>query len=79
MHELEVEGVQEIQEGKIETVSIDSVHLNRNWSLITAHLEMQAGENIIEIPYKIDIGSEGNTMLLCIFKKLFKNTTEDQL
>ena len=79
MHELEVEGVQETQEGEIETVSIDSVHLNKNQSLITAHLKMQAGENIIEIPYKIDTGSEGNIMPLYIFKKLFKNTTEDQL
>ena len=79
MHELEVEGVQETQEGKIETVRIDLVHLNRNQSLITAYLEMQAGENIIEIPYKIDTGSEGNIMPLYIIKKLFKNTTEDQL
>ena len=63
----------------IETVSNDSVHLNRNWSLIIAHLEMQAGKNIIEIPHKIDTGSEGNIMPLYIFKKLFKNTTEDQL
>ena len=62
VHELEVEGVQETQEGEIKTVSIDLVHLNRNQLLITAHLEMQAGENIIEIPYKIDTGSEGNIM-----------------
>ena len=40
---------------------------------------MQAGENIIEIPYKIDTGNEGNIMPLYIFKKLFKNTIEDQL
>ena len=79
VHELEVKGAQVTQEGKIETVSINSVHLNRNWSLITAYLEMQAGENIIEIPYKIGTGSEGNIMPLYIFKNLFKNTTEDQL
>ena len=40
---------------------------------------MQVGENIIEIPYKIDMGSEGNIMPLYIFKKLFKNITEEQL
>ena len=40
---------------------------------------MQAGRNTIEIPYKIDTGSEGNIMPLFIFKKLFKNTTEEQL
>ena len=54
VHELEVKGAQEAQEGEIEKVSIDLVHLNRNWSLIMAHLEMQAGENIIEIPYNTD-------------------------
>ena len=42
MNELEVEEVQEVNEGKIETVSIDSVHLNKNWSLLTVKLEMQA-------------------------------------
>ena len=35
--------------------------------------------NNIVIPYKIDTGSEGNIMPLFIFKKLFKNITEDQL
>ena len=79
VHELEIEGVQETQEGEIETVSIDLVHLSRNQSLIIAHLEMQAGKNIIEIPYKIDTGSEDNIMPLYILKKLFKNTKEDQL
>ena len=79
MNELEVKEVQEINEGELETVSIDSVHLNKNQSLITAKLEMQAGRNTIEIPYKIDTGSEGNIMPLFIFKKLFKNTTEEQL
>ena len=74
MHELEVEEVQEVNEGEVETVSIDSVHLNKNQSLITAKLEMQAGGNTIEIPYKIDTGSEGNIMPLFMFKKLFKNT-----
>ena len=40
---------------------------------------MQAGGNTLEIPYKIDTGSEGNITSLFIFKKLFKNTTEEQL
>ena len=30
VHEVEVKGAQETQEGRIETVSIDSVNLNRN-------------------------------------------------
>ena len=40
---------------------------------------MQAGANNIVILYKIDMGSKGNIMPLFIFKKLFKNITEDQL
>ena len=68
VNELEVEQVQEINEGELETVSIDSVHLNKNQCLITAKLEMQAGRNTIEIPYKIDTISEGNIMALFILK-----------
>ena len=79
VHELEVEEVQEVNKGEVETVSIDSVHLNKNQSLITAKLETQAGGNTVEILYKIDTGNEGNVMPLFMFKKLFKNTTEDQL
>ena len=79
VHELEVEGVQETQEGEIETLSIDLVHLNRNRSLITAHLEMQAGKNIIEIPYKIDTVRAISCCYIYIFKKPFKNTTADHL
>ena len=40
MHELEEEEGQEVHEGEIETVSIDSVCLNKNQSLITANLDM---------------------------------------
>ena len=77
VQELEIEVVQEINEGEIETVNIESVHLNKNWLLIRAKLEMQAGRNTIEILYKIDTGCEGNIMPLFMFKKLFKNTTEE--
>ena len=79
VHELEVEEVQEVNEGEVETVSIDSVHLNKNQFLITTKLETQVGRNTIEIPYKIDTGSEGNIMPLFMFKRLFKNITEEQL
>ena len=79
VNELEVEGVREGNKGKIETVSIDAVHLNKNWSLITVNLETQAGGNTIVVPYKVDTGNEGNIMPLFIFKKLFKDTTERQL
>ena len=57
MHELQVEMVQDSQDEEIETVSINLVYLNKNWSFITVHLEMQIGRNTVEIPYKIDTGS----------------------
>ena len=72
MHELEVEEVQEVNEGEVETVSIDSVHLNKNQSLITMKLETQVGGNTVEIPYKIDTGNEGNIMPLFMFKNCLK-------
>ena len=40
---------------------------------------MQVGKNMVEISYKIDTGSEGNIMLLYIFKKPFKDMTDEQL
>ena len=66
---MEVKLVQGIDEGEIETVSTDSVHLNKNQSLITAKLEMQAGGNTTEITYKIDTGSEGNIILSFMLRK----------
>ena len=71
VHEIDVEVAQESQDKQIEIVSIDFVHLNRNQSVITAYLDTFAGENKVEIPYKIDMGSEGNIMPLYIFKKIF--------
>ena len=73
VHEVEVEMTPELQEEEIETVSINSIYLNRNHSLITAHLKTRVGKTTIEVPYEIDTGSEGNLMPLYIFKKVFKN------
>ena len=78
MHEVEVKMAQDSQDEEIDTLSIDSVHLNKNWSVITVHLETHAGENTVEVPYKMDTGSEGDIMPLYIFKKLFKNVTVEQ-
>ena len=44
-----------------------------------ADLEKHAGANKIVITYKIDMGNNGNIMLWHIFKRLFKNVTEDKL
>ena len=79
VHEVEVEVMLEPQEGDIETVSINSIYLNSDRSLITAHLKMQVGKTVTEIPYKIDTGSEGNIMPLYTYKKLFKDVLEEQL
>ena len=40
---------------------------------------MHVGKTTVEIPHKIDTGSDGNIMPLYIFKKLFKNMSEEQL
>ena len=37
---------------------------------------MQVGKTVLEIPYKIDTGSEGNIMLLYVFQKLFANISD---
>ena len=79
VNEMEVQELQEGSKGAIETVSIDSVHLNKTQSLLTAKLEMQAGGNTIKIPCKIAMGSKGNIMPLFMFKMLFKNISEEQL
>ena len=77
VHELGVEMSQE--EGEIEEVSINSVYLNNKWLLITTQLEMQVSDNALMVPYKIDTSSEGNLMLLYIFKTLFRNKSVEQL
>ena len=66
-HEVGIDMVQEPQEEELETVSINSVYLNKSQSLITAHLETQVGKTTVEILYKIDTGSEGNIMPLYIY------------
>ena len=72
VHEIEVKEAQEVNEGEIETVSINSVHLNKNRSLITMKLEMPAGGTTVKIPYKIKTGSKGNIMPLFMFKNCSK-------
>ena len=59
VHEAEIEMAHGPQEEVIDTVSINSVYLNRNQSLITAQVEMEVGKTTLEVPYKIDTGSEG--------------------
>ena len=79
VHEVEIEMGPDSEGEDIEIISVNSLYLNRKWSLIMAHLETQAGKNALEIPYKIDTGSEANLMPLYIFRKLFKNMSKEQL
>ena len=79
VNEIELETSQEHSKGEIETVSINSVHMNKNWLLLMVQLKKHAGNSKIIILYKIDTGSEGNIMLWHIFKRLFKNVTEAEL
>ena len=69
INKIELEMSQEYSEGEIETVNIDSVHMNKNQSLLTAEFETCVGDNKLIVPYKIDTGSEGNIMPWHIFKK----------
>ena len=66
------------EEGAIEEVSINSVYLYNKWSLITAQLDTQVGDNALKVLYKIDTGSEGNLRPLYIFKMLFRNGSIEQ-
>ena len=71
VHKIDIKAVQESQDEQIEIVSIDSVCLNRNQSVIKASLDTFTGKNKVKILYKVDMGSKGNIMLFHIFKKIF--------
>ena len=79
VNEMEQEMSQEYSKGEIEMVSINSVHMNKNQSKLTAKLVMHAGNNKITIPYKIDTESDSNITPWYIFKKLFPRVTEAEL
>ena len=70
---------QEYSEDEIETVSINLVHMNKYWSMLTAKLEIHTSDNKLTVPYKIDTGSDGSIMPWYIFKKLFPWVTEAEL
>ena len=79
VNEMEQEMSQEHSEGEIETVSINSAYMNKNWSMLTAKLKMHTGDKKLTVLYKIDTGSDGNIMSWYIFKKLFPRVTEAEL
>ena len=74
---MEKEADQE-QEIDIEMVNMNSKKLNSNHSTIIADLKTSSNKVIIMVPYKVDMGSEGNIMSLYIYRKLFPRGTIKQ-
>ena len=60
-------------------VSVHSVQLNINWSIITANWKTLSGNNSINMKYKIDMGSNGNTIPAYHFRKIFPDVTNEEL
>ena len=80
MNEVEQEAAQDSEEeNNIDLVNINSIHFNKNCSVITANLKMSASINSVIVPYEVDTGSNGNIMPLHIYKKLFPKITSEQL
>ena len=67
MNEVEQDTAQfSVDENSIDLVNINSIHFNKNCSIITANLKMSAGPNNVIVPYKVDTGNDGNIMPLHI-------------
>ena len=80
VHNLEQEPDQhQEEEDHINRVNINSINFNSKCSLITANLETLSNQVNIIIPYKVDIGSDGNIVPLHIYKKLFPRATKELL
>ena len=80
MNEVEQEAARDgAEENSIDLVNINSIHFNKNHFILKANLKMSAGPNNVMVPYKVDMGSDGNIMPLHIYKKLFPKITNEQL
>ena len=53
--------------------------MKKNQLMLTAKLDLHAGNNKTTILYKVDTGSDGNIMPWYIFKKFFPRVTEAEL
>ena len=67
------------EETNINSVSINSIHFNTNYSILTVILKMSAGPNNMTVPYKVDTSSDVNLMPLHIYKNCFLKTSNEQL
>ena len=75
---IEKETVHETGPG-IKVVNINSVNFISNYSTVIPNLKTSSNKAMIMVPYKVDMGSDGNIMPFNIFTKLFPSTTTDQL
>ena len=79
MNEMEQQATQEsAEENSIDWVNTNSIHFNKNCSVITVKLKMSAGIINVIVPYKVDTGSDGYIMQLPIYKELFPRITSEK-
>ena len=57
-------------EGNIDLVNINSINFKKNHSVITANPKLSANKSSLIVPYKVDMGSDGNIMPLHMYKKI---------
>ena len=67
------------QEPCIKMVNICSVSFNSNHSVIITNLKTSSNKATIVMPYKVDMGNDGNIMPFNIFTKIFPRLTAYQL
>ena len=67
------------EESRIDSVNINLIYFNKNYSVKTAKLKTSAGINNIIVPYKVDTGSNGNIIPLHKYQKLFLRINSEQL
>ena len=68
-NEVEQETAQDsAEESSIDSVNINSIYINKNCSLLTVNLKTSADSNNVMVPYKVDMGGDGNIMPLYIYK-----------
>ena len=75
---VEKEDIQE-QESCIKMVNINLTSFNSNHSVILAKQKTSSKQATMMVPYKVDMGCDGNIMPFDIFKKIFPKTSEDRL
>ena len=67
MNKMEQEAAHDsAEENSIDSVNINSIHFNKNCSILTMNLETSAGLNNVMVPYEVGMGSDGNIMPLHI-------------